>query len=272
MASQKRFSRLRNWVQLALLGVWLNPLLFLPQLCGVVYHCHSCPLSAFACPIGVMATFSSWHVFPFVAVGLLLAVAAAIGSLVCGWACPFGLFQDLLAKIPTPKLRIPSWMGFGRYVVLVGLVIAVPYWLGQDSDVSICRVCPVGTLEGAIPEAARSGVLPSTHRLVILGLVLMAIFFSRRPWCRVLCPLGGILALTNRWSLFRLKWDKELCTQCGKCKKDCPYGVALPEAANSSQCLRCLECTTEKCGAIKTTWSVGPSKEENETTTAHATQ
>lgn len=242
---------------MALLAVWLNPLLYLPGVCGAVFHCHSCPLSSLACPVGVIGNFASWHVFPFVAVGVLLAVAASAGALLCGWACPFGLLQDLLAKIPTRKFRLPSWLGYGRYAALAGLVLAVPFWLGTESALFFCRLCPAATIESAIPDGIASGVLPSVPRLAILGLLLAAVLFHRRPWCRTLCPLGGMLALGNRWSLFRLRWDEESCTHCGKCATDCPYGVGLPERLNSAQCLRCLECTGERCGAIRTAWGPG---------------
>ena len=263
MASQRRFLPLRNWVQLAFLALWLNPLLYLPGVCGAVYHCHACPLSAFGCPIGALANFAAWHVFPFVAVGLLVVLAMTIGTLICGWLCPFGLFQDLLAKIPTPKLRLPAWLGLGRYVVLGALVLAVPFWLGEESSLFICRVCPAGTLEAALPEAVKTGVLPSTPRLVILGLLLVAFLFVRRPWCRVLCPLGGILALGNRWSLLRLRWNEQECTRCGKCARDCPYGVDPTEDLDSTRCIRCLDCTDAWCGAIQTGMAP-PARSESE--------
>ena len=258
MATKQRFFRLRNWVQLAFLALWLNPLLLLPQVCGAVYHCHACPLSVFACPVGVIANFAAWHVFPFALVGLLLVVAMTIGSLICGWACPFGLLQDLAAKLPTRKLAIPSWLGYGRYVVLAVFVIAIPFWLGQDSPLFFCRICPVGTLEAAIPDAIKTGTLPSTPRLLVLVPFLVALLFFRRPWCQVLCPLGGLLALGNRWSLLRVRWAEAKCNHCGKCAKDCPYGVDPTEGLDSSRCIRCLDCTDAWCGAIETTMRATP--------------
>ena len=250
MANRKPFFKLRNWVQLGFLAVWLNPLIALPQVCGVVYHCHACPASAFACPIGVLANFAAWHVFPLVAVGLLLAVALSVGSLICGWVCPFGLLQDLAAKLPTPKLRLPAWMGCGRFVVLGVMVLAVPYWLGKDSALFICRICPVGTLEASIPDALKTGVWPSTTRLVVLGLLLTTMVFVRRPWCRVLCPLGGLLALGNRFSLLRIRWNKSACNHCTRCAKACPTDVDPTTEPNSSRCVRCLDCTSEPCNAL----------------------
>lgn len=253
MATTTRFRKLRTWVQLGFLALWLNPLLYLPQVCGVVFHCHACPLAAFACPVGAMAGAAAWRVFPFAVVGLLLVVAMSMGSLICGWACPFGLLQDLAAKVPTRKLRLPSWMGYGRFLVLAVFVIAVPYLLGEGSRLYVCRLCPAGTLEAAIPYAIEEGTLLSTPRLLVFVPFVVAIFFIRRPWCRVLCPLGGLLALGNRWSLFRVRWDEAACTHCGKCARDCPFGADPTKDLDTSRCIRCLRCADAACGAIAAT-------------------
>ncbi|MFZ5831872.1 MAG: 4Fe-4S binding protein, partial [Planctomycetota bacterium] len=106
--------RQRTMLQAAFALLWLSPFLRIHSVCGPVFHCYSCPLAAFSCPIGALANFSALHVFPFIAVGTLLLVGALFGSLVCGYACPFGLFQDLLGKIPTPKFRLPAWTGYTR--------------------------------------------------------------------------------------------------------------------------------------------------------------
>ena len=57
---------------------------------------------------------------------------------------------------------------------------------------------------------------PRTHRyhvgwfigalfLVVVGLN----FFMARFWCRVICPLGGLLGIMSRWTLFGLQKDPE---------------------------------------------------------------
>lgn len=245
----------RAWVQAAFLVVWLDPLLLrMHNVCGPVFHCYSCPLALVACPIGVIANFSALHLFPFAAVGMLVVFGALMGTAVCGWACPFGFMQDLAARIPTPRWQIPAWAGYTRYLVLVGLVILVPFLWGETSRLFFCRVCPAGALEGALPNTIRMAVagngliLPSTVKLGVLIGVLVAMLFTVRPWCKLLCPLGAIFAVFNRASVFVLRFRSDACKTCGQCGKMCRYGVLPDTTVNNGRCIRCLECT--RCSAL----------------------
>jgi len=242
----------RIWIQVSFLLVWLDPLgLRWHTMCSPVFHCYACPLATFACPIGVIAQFTALHVLPFIAIGLLVAVGAVFGSLICGWVCPFGFLQDLAAKVPTPKFDLPKLAGYGRYVMLIGTVLAVPYFFGEQHPLFVCRICPAGALEAAVPNvvsqaiAGQQVVWPNAIKLIILALFLVAIFFMRRPWCRLLCPLGAIFSLFNRVSAFFLRFDANECTHCERCHQLCEYGIEPEKTPNDLRCIRCLECT--KC-------------------------
>ncbi len=250
----------RIWIQASFLLVWLDPLgLRLHTMCSPVFHCYACPLATFACPIGVIAQFSALHVFPFVAIGLLIAVGAVFGTLICGWVCPFGFLQDLAAKVPTPKFDLPKFTAHFRYVMLVGTVLAVPYFFGEQHPLFVCRICPAGALEAAVPNvvsqaiAGQQVVWPNAIKLIILALFLVAIFFMRRPWCRLLCPLGAIFSLFNRVSAFFLRFDANECTHCERCHQLCEYGIEPEKTPNDLRCIRCLECT--KCSPEALTFS-----------------
>jgi polyferredoxin len=254
-ARRRRLVRFRPWIQAAFLAVWLGPFgLRLHSISGCVFHCYACPLATLACPIGVIAQFAALPVFPLIAVGILVAVGGMVGSLLCGWACPFGFLQDLIARIPLPKFRIPGWMGHGRILVLAGAVVLVPMLWGEGHPLFICRWCPAGALEAAVPnmvtQAARGQEIAwmSSQKFAILAGLLLAAALTYRPWCTVLCPLGGVLSLFNRFSIFHLRFAAEMCTDCRFCRSQCSCGIKPDLFANESRCTRCLECTT--CGAI----------------------
>lgn len=261
----RKLSCLRPWVQTGFLGVWLAPLgQWLHGIPGCVFHCYSCPLSSFACPIGVMANSAALMPaaleVPFLLIGILLVVGALGGSLVCGWACPFGFVQDLLGKVSTKKLLLPSWLGFTRYAVLVGLVLVLPAVLGSQGTpfdeqvVSICRLCPAGALEAGLPYSIQSlskgqGWTMSWFKSAILAVFVLSALFIQRPWCRLFCPLGGLLALFNRFSLFHLRFNAKECVECNLCRSRCAMGVKVDQKVNVTGCIRCLECAT--CGALQ---------------------
>lgn len=285
----RRWVRLRPLVQLAFAVVWLWPASALRIMPSCVFHCYGCALSNFACPVGLAANFSALHIWPLMVLGIVVAAGALVGSLICGWACPFGFFQDLAGRIPTRKFAVPAWMSYGRYVVLIGLVIAVPYILGgmgvpyDDQNGSICSVCPAGALEAGVPNMAKSiasgqfrwaqweqvtlGQASFSfpvkllgmrwYKTVILGAFVVSLLVVVRPWCMVLCPLGGLLALFNRISVFHLRFRRTACYECNTCRTRCPMGVKVEQRVNVTRCIRCLNCTT--CGAIGP--SLGKGKE-----------
>jgi ferredoxin-type protein NapH len=256
-----RLARWRSWIQALFALAWLSPFwLRLHSVCGPVFHCYSCPLATFACPIGVMANFSAVHVFPMLAVGTVLLVGALVGSFVCGWVCPFGFLQDLIARIPTHKFELPSWMGYTRYAVLGGLVLAIPYFFGEGHPLFFCRLCPAGALEAAVPRSVQqaasgqidllgwSQILPSWPKMLILNGLLVLMLFTWRPWCTLFCPLGAIYSLCNRGSVFFLRFHAEQCNDCDLCRRLCRYRGRGERRGGEMRCIRCLDCT--RCDAM----------------------
>lgn len=265
-SSKRRLARWRPWVQATLLVAWLDPLaLRLHSICGPVFHCYSCPLATFACPIGVLANFSALHLIPYIAIGTLLVFGAVFGSFICGWACPFGLVQDLAARVPTPKVHLPAFLGWFRFAVLLGLVLAVPYLFGEDHPLFVCRVCPAGALEGAVPFVASQAIAskeiiwPSTAKIAVLAVFLVAIFFTYRPWCSIFCPLGAIFSLCNRFSFFFVRFQPNRCTGCDLCRDLCHQRGPRQQRAGDLRCIRCLDCM--RCRALSAGTFLGSERE-----------
>jgi len=240
-------SRARLVTQAAALALLSIPFLRLQSVCAPVLYCHSCPLSAMACPIGVAVNFSTFQVFPFITIGILGLVGTIGGRFVCGWLCPFGLIQDLLHRIRARRIALPRGLIYAKYAVLVGLVLMAPLLL-PGKPYTFCDFCPAGTLESAIPWAVM-GVntgdwLGLSLRIAILSGVLLLAVAASRGWCRVLCPLGAMFSAFNKFSLLRLKATGHKCTNCGACREICSVGIDPIAETNSGECIRCLDCTS----------------------------
>ena len=85
------------------------------------------------------------------------------------------------------------------------------------------------------------------YKLTLLTMVALWSIAAFRPFCRTLCPLVAFYGLFNRVSLIQLKFTEENCTKCGACQAECPMGIAVFTTPNSSECIRCLRCSSESC-------------------------
>lgn len=217
-------------------------------------NCYSCPAANFSCPIGAMQAVSSSlnFNFSFYVFGIVLAFGVLIGRAVCAFLCPFGLIQELIGKIPSPKIRLPKIFRYLKYAVLVVFVLILPVAstnIAVTGDPAFCKyICPAGTLEGGIPlllanPALRSvvGVLFSI-KVAILAVVLVLCVFIHRFFCKAICPLGAIYGLLNKISFLHIKIDKEKCVDCGACEKNCPMDASPVKNARSAECILCGKC------------------------------
>lgn len=269
MKKEKRTTQLRRHSIQALWALLTNSYLTgftqgkiykgsLKNLCVPGMNCYSCPGALGSCPIGALqAVIGSWNFkFAFYLAGFFLFVGGLIGRLVCGWLCPFGLIQDLLHKIPFPKkfrtFRGDRLLRKLKYLILLVFVILMPMFLvdllGQGAPYFCKLICPVGTLEGGIPlvllNKAMRGTIGwlYTWKVVILILTLLLSVVISRPFCKYLCPLGGIYSIFNPLSVFRYRIDRQKCVGCGICAKVCDMGCDPVQNANDPECIRCGTC------------------------------
>ena len=97
-------------------------------ICAPGFNCYSCPAATFACPLGVIANFTSLRLVPYTAIAVIGIIALFSGRLICGWVCPFGFLQDALYKIPTKKVRFNRRLRFTKYAVLAIMILAIPFF------------------------------------------------------------------------------------------------------------------------------------------------
>ena len=230
----------------------------LKNLCVPGMNCYSCPGALGSCPIGALqAVIGSWDFkLAFYVSGFLIFVGALVGRFVCGFLCPFGLIQDLLHKIPFVKkistFKGDKWLRKLKYVFLVVFVILMPMFLvdimGSGAPYFCKLICPVGTLEGGVPLVLLNktfhsalGFLYAWKMFILVGMIVLSIIIYR-PFCKYVCPLGGLYGLFNHISVFRYQVDKVKCVDCGICQKVCKMQVDPLKDPNSTECIRCGLC------------------------------
>lgn len=228
-------------------GSWKN-------FCSPGLNCYSCPAAGLACPIGAMQAVESSPKFgfSFYLIGFVLALGVLFGRAICGYVCPFGLIQELLHKIPSPKKHLPKPLTYVKYVILAVLVLLLPAILVDDyggGAPTFCEfICPAGTLEGGIPillthpelRMQLGGIF--VLKAAILILTIVGCIFVCRFFCKIMCPLGAIYGLLNKISFYRVHVAQTGCVDCGTCRQVCPMDVDPVKHPDSAECIRCGKC------------------------------
>lgn len=227
------------------------------NICAPGLNCYSCPAASAACPLGALqnSLAAANERIPYYVIGILLLYGFLFGRWICGFLCPFGLIQDLLHKIKTPKVkksrftRIASYL---KYVILVVFVVILPLiYAFQDASMKLpafCKyICPSGTLLGA------GGLLSNetnhwmfemlgplfTWKFVLLVVFIVGSIFIYRFFCRFFCPMGALYGLFNKISLLGVKLDKPTCVDCGLCVGQCEMDI---RHVGDQECISCGKC------------------------------
>jgi len=172
-----------------------------------------------------------------------IVLAVAGNKLICGWACPFGALQELIYSIPILKeikqRKLPFAFTNSIRVSLFAVMLLFLFGIvgGRRGTVIYHYLNPFNLFNLEFETVSI---------LLTVILVISGSFVVYRPFCQFICPFGFVSWIAERFSVFRVRINKEKCIQCGACIKACPlaaaeghvYGKKLP--ADCFSCARCL--------------------------------
>ena len=208
---------------------------------------------------------------------LLIVCALLFGRLYCSVVCPLGIMQDFFSwlggkfkKNRFSYAKEVKWLRYGFLAVFIILLIIgfapvttlfAPYsaygrivnslfkplydmlnnWLAS-MDAANDRY---NFTEVQIWTRSVTTFVVAIATLVILAFLAI---WKGRLYCNTICPVGTTLSFFSRFSLFRVRFDKNKCKNCGMCEKNCKAQAIdfKNGTVDYSRCVVCGDCL-DKC-------------------------
>jgi ferredoxin-type protein NapH len=178
---------------------------------------------------------------------IVIGVSLALGRGFCSWGCFYGGWDDGTSRMmKKPKIKkinpVFRWISFA-VLLIVALVSAMTL------NPAYCDwLCPFKTVT-EFEKVTSFTVLMKTivFLSLFIGLVIiLPVLTGKRIQCTTFCPMGALLALTNKINAFDVRIDKVNCSSCEKCVKACPTLSLSKEDMTAGRpsitCMKCGKC------------------------------
>ena len=196
------------------------------------------------------------------------------GRSFCSWVCPYHFLSEWAEKLhlflAKKKIVRDHPLHRGLRTVIWATFAVLAYGTGYTVYETIS---PTGIVSRSLIYG------PGLALGWVLALLAFEVFYSRRAWCRYLCPIGLTYGVVGTFSPVKVHYDLEKCVHEGECRKVClvPHvldhiikGRATSEHLDiGPDCTRCGMCI-DVCQGGALTFSItgvtrtprGPKKQE----------
>lgn len=213
-------------------------------------------------------------------VAVLLILTLLFGRLYCSVICPAGVFQDIINRMfcigkkkkkgirrfsyhkPANWLRylllaataLTTLLGFSGLCLLLdpysnfgrisaNLFRPAVMWGNNVLADWLMKMDNYALFHVTISTVSVAALIASVTVLLVF---IVMVVFRGRLFCNTLCPVGALLSLVSRYSLFRISFDKDACTHCGNCERSCKAEAinAKDLTVDTSRCVDCFNCVS----------------------------
>lgn len=252
---------------IACLGIFLDFTGILPTYLGWAAQIQAIP-AILALNVGILA--------------ILILLTLIFGRIYCSVICPLGIFQDLCSsfrgkkkkyqfRAQTKRRRIIRYSVLILFFILlvVGSSLAAiiePY--SAFGRMAASLFAPIyDVMNNQLAKIAESHDSYQFYNveiwirgtasfvLAIITFVGLAIsgILTGRSYCSNFCPVGTLLGLLGRFSIFKIRIDQDKCKDCGGCASKCKAHCidVKQHKVDSELCISCMNCLTAcRYGAI----------------------
>lgn len=212
----------------------------------------------------------------FAVVAGLILLTFLFGRAYCSVICPMGIFQDIISWIHGTRKKknrfrfryspAKNWLRYGVLAAFIAAIAAgaasfvallAPYSsYGRIVSNLFAPLYQWGNNLLALVDAHFDSYLIYTKEVWLKSLptfIIAAATFAvivvlawrgGRTYCNTVCPVGTVLGLISKYSLFGPVISEDRCTGCGICGKACK--ASCIDTANHkidySRCVDCMNC------------------------------
>ncbi|MDE7443720.1 MAG: 4Fe-4S binding protein, partial [Muribaculaceae bacterium] len=224
-----------------------------------------------------------------VIIGLLI-LTMLFGRIYCSVICPLGIMQDVFAWFGkknkknrysySPAKNILRYSILAIFIICAVLGISVivtllaPY--SAYGRIASTLLAPIWAYANNLlalwsehadnymfysKDVWMKGLLTISVALITLVTLGILAWRNGRTYCNTVCPVGSVLGLFAKKSLFRITIDTSKCVNCGLCAKNCKSACIDPKRhdIDMSRCVACLDCI-DKCHTHAITYTCRPAK------------
>ena len=213
----------------------------------------------------------------FGVLAFLVILTALFGRIYCSVVCPLGIMQDFFSWLggKAKKNRFSyakeiKWLRYGFLgVFILALIIGfaplttlfAPYSAYGRIVNSLFKPLYdllnnwLASLDAANDRYNFTEVQIWTRSVTTFVVALLTLFIlgflawrKGRLYCNTICPVGTFLSFISRFSLLRIRFDKDKCKSCGMCEKNCKAQAIdfKNGTVDYSRCVVCGDCL-DKC-------------------------
>jgi polyferredoxin len=210
------------------------------------------PLAAISTALSTGTLYRAlWWAIPIIILTIFL------GRFYCGWICPLGALQDWSALLRKSNAKRDMEINRHRpvyrlkYLILIAFLVMAVFGILQIGLIDPIVLTTRAFATSMFPSIDRgSGLLFVSARefqlgwiaLALLLAILIAAYIRPRLWCKLVCPLGALLGLLSRWSIFHIIRKEPTCTDCELCIAQCQAGADPDTRLRKSECMLLFNC------------------------------
>lgn len=201
---------------------------------------------------------------------VVLLLTLLFGRVYCSSICPLGTLQDVIqffrrkageknytqqreyTALSQTLLLLAGILALGGSLLVLNLIdpfssfgrivsnLAQPILVAANNGIAFAlEAVGVYALDPVPPRTIAPAPIAVT--IAVFGVIFWMSFKHGRLYCNTVCPVGALLGLLSRVSLYKIAINQEDCIGCSLCEQACKAGC-IDRKAKTVDFTRCVSC------------------------------